>query len=36
MEIMGQKDFQTAMKYQHPDLEIVRKILNKDARERTG
>lgn len=36
MEIMGHKDFQTAMKYQHPDLEIVRKILNKDARERTG
>jgi integrase len=31
METMGHKDFQTAMKYQHPDIEIVRKVLNKNA-----
>ena len=29
METMGHKDFQTAMKYQHPDLEIVRRALNR-------
>lgn len=31
METMGHKDFQTAMKYQHPDLEIVRRVLNRGA-----
>jgi hypothetical protein len=31
METMGHKDFQTAMKYQHPDLEIVRKALNREV-----
>jgi integrase len=29
METMGHKDFQSAMKYQHPDLEIVRRALNR-------
>jgi hypothetical protein len=31
METMGHKDFQTAMKYQHPDLDIVRRALNRNA-----
>jgi hypothetical protein len=31
METMGHKDFQTAMKYQHPDLEIVRRALNRET-----
>ncbi len=28
MEVMGQKDVKTAMKYQHPEHELVRKALN--------
>jgi hypothetical protein len=31
MQIMGQKDVKTAMKYQHPELDIVRKALNETA-----
>ena len=27
-EIMGQKDVKTAMKYQHPEHELVRRVLN--------
>lgn len=29
MEIMGQKDVKTAMKYQHPNHDVVRDVLNK-------
>jgi integrase len=28
MEIMGQKDVKTAMKYQHPEHDLVRRVLN--------
>jgi deoxyadenosine/deoxycytidine kinase len=31
MRTMGQKDVKTAMKYQHPELEIVRTALNETA-----
>jgi hypothetical protein len=29
MEIMGQKDVATALKYQHPEHELVRTVLNR-------
>lgn len=29
MEVMGQKDVKTAMKYQHPEHELVRTVLNR-------
>ena len=31
METMGHRDFHSAMKYQHPDLEIVRRALNRQV-----
>ena len=31
MQTMGQKDVKTAMKYQHPELDIVRTALNETA-----
>lgn len=31
MQTMGQKDVKTAMKYQHPELDIVRAALNETA-----
>lgn len=31
MQTMGQKDVETAMKYQHPELDIVRTALNETA-----
>ena len=31
MQTMGQKDVRTAMKYQHPELDIVRTALNETA-----
>jgi len=31
MQTMGQKDVKTAMKYQHPELDIVRVALNETA-----
>jgi hypothetical protein len=31
MQTMGQKDVKTAMKYQHPELDIVRTVLNETA-----
>jgi hypothetical protein len=30
MRTMGHKDVKTAMQYQHPELEIVRRALNLD------
>jgi integrase len=30
-QVMGHKDVKTAMKYQHPEIDIVRAALNRDA-----
>lgn len=31
MKVMGHRDVKTAMKYQHPEIDIVREALNRDA-----
>jgi len=31
MKVMGHKDVKTAMKYQHPEIDIVRAALNQDG-----
>jgi integrase len=36
MAVMGHKDVKTAMKYQHPDLEIVRQALDDGGSKATG
>jgi len=31
MAVMGHKDVKTAMKYQHPDVDMVREALNQES-----
>ena len=36
MKVMGHKDVKTAMKYQHPEIDIVRAALNQGVATQVG